>query len=257
MLMPVIVGHWRPALVASATAILAAACTSATGGSGHGSTNPGRPLVSLRSFPSEPLASSGAPTSPGPSAAPSGSGVPSGSLTASASSSPAPTTSPVPAQPLRTVTAHSARGDYVIEIWAEVKTDTCADHAYGEPVVNFLTEHPCTGLDRVLATTTVAGREVGFAESTLGFSGKVPDVYRVATKFQNLVRRDGTGNLDDLLRDGYRLPSGPTFVPSPDAFNVLGQDAGVSVFDAWYLDGTTSHNDRPLVHMTEDVFLQF
>jgi hypothetical protein len=38
---------------------------------------------------------------------------------------------------------------------------------------------------------------------------------------------------------------------------VLGQDAGVSVFDVWYLDGPTRHNDRTLVHMTKDIFLQF
>jgi hypothetical protein len=168
-----------------------------------------------------------------------------------------PTTSPIPDQPLRTVTVHSARGDYVIEIWAEVKTATCADNAYGHRVISFLTAHPCTGLDRVLATTTVAGRPVGFAESSLGFTGQYPDVYRVASRFEDVVRRDGTGNLIDLFRLGYRLPSGPTSVPSPDAFNVLGQDAGVSVFDVWYLDGPTRHNEHPLVHMTRDVFLQF
>ena len=46
-------------------------------------------------------------------------------------------------------------------------------------------------------------------------------------------------------------------MPSSDAFNVLGQDAGVSVFDVWYLDGATRHNDRALVHMTQNIFLQF
>jgi hypothetical protein len=159
--------------------------------------------------------------------------------------------------PLRTVTVHSSHGDYVIEIWAEVKTATCADHAYGARVIDFLTAHACTGLDRVLATTTVEGRSVGFAESSLGFSGTYPEVYRVASKFEDVVRRDGTGNLADLFREGYRLPTGPTSVPSPDAFNVLGQDAGVSVFDVWYLDGPTRRNERPLVRMTRDIFLQF
>lgn len=247
------------ALLGVVTIVLAvAACTSGTNRSDEGSASPGSPLATLPSFSGVPT---GLPseTTPGAVTAPpsSASGVPSGSGSAGSSTSPAPTTSPIPAEPLRTVTVHSARGDYVIEIWAEVKTATCADYAYGNRVIDFLTAHPCTGLDRVLATTTVAGRPVGFAESSLGFSGKYPEVYRVATRFEALVRRDGTGNLTDLFREGYRLPTGPTSVPSPDAFNVLGQDAGVSVFDVWYLDGPTRHNERPLVHMTRDIFLQF
>ena len=73
-----------------------------------------------------------------------------------------------------------------------------------------------------------------------------------------LVHRTATdpGSLDDLLREGYRLPSGPSSVPSPDAFNVLGQDNGVTVWDVWYLDGPTPYNDRALIKASEDLFLQ-
>ncbi len=80
---------------------------------------------------------------------------------------------------------------------------------------------------------------------------------RSPATFRALVTKDGTGNLDDLFRDGYRLPSGPQHVPSPDAFSALSQDAGVTVVDAWYLDRATPENDQPLVRMATDIYLQF
>ena len=58
------------------------------------------------------------------------------------------------------------------------------------------------------------------------------------------------------MREGYRLPAGPSSVPQPDAFDALGQDAGVVVTDAWYLDGPTPENDPRLVKMARDLFLQ-
>lgn len=152
---------------------------------------------------------------------------------------------------------HGSHGTYVIKVWAQVHTATCADHAYGTPVINYLKANPCGGLDRLLATTVVDGHRVGFAQSTLGFRGVDPQVYEVAGNFRALVTKDGTGNLDDLFRDGYRLPSGPQHVPSPDAFSALSQDAGVTVVDAWYLDRATPENDQPLVRLATDIYLQF
>lgn len=254
----------RVLLAAVSAAAFAAGCTSTGGDSSGGSTNPDRPIASLRSFPSQltalptaPVLSGTAPLNGGSTAPPTNSGSPSGSVSGGLSASPTGTTYPIPAQPLRTVTAHSAHGDYVIEIWAEIKTSSCADHADAQAVIDFLSTNPCTGLDRVLATTTVAGRPVGFAESSLAFSGKFPDVYRVATRFQSLIRRHGTSSLIDLFREGYRLPIGPTAVPNRRVSAVLVQDAGVCLFDVWYLDGPTRRHDRALNHMAQDVFLQF
>jgi hypothetical protein len=153
---------------------------------------------------------------------------------------------------------HAAGGTrYVIKVWADVKDSTCADHAYGRPIITFLTQHPCSGLERYLATTTVGGRPVGFAESAAAFPGTARDPYRWAGRFAALERANGTGSLNDLLREGYRLPSGPAAIPSGEAFNVIGQDQEVSVWDAWYLDGPTPSNDPALIKMTEDAFLQF
>ncbi len=141
-------------------------------------------------------------------------------------------------------------------MWAEQTSTDCAAHAYGQ-VAGFLAAHPCFGISQVLATTAIDGRAVGFAQNGVGFKGDLQVSYRAARDFGALITRDGTGNLDDLFREGYRLPAGPDHVPSPDAFKALGQDNGVTVVDAWYLDGPTPDNDPPLVKMAEDIFLQF
>jgi hypothetical protein len=163
---------------------------------------------------------------------------------------------PVPSAPLRTVTAHAPDGTtYVVKIWAETSVTDCAAHAYG-PIVNFLRQHPCYGLRQVLATTTVNGKDVGFAQRSIGFRGGERTSYRAAGRFRELVTQSGTGNLNDLMREGYRLPSGPTSVPFPNAFSALAQDNSVTVVEAWYLQGTTPDNDPPLVRLAQDIFLQ-
>lgn len=230
------------ARLVAATAVLAfvSGCATTTNGSGSGGPSKTRtaPASSSVSTP-EPSSSTSEPT-------------PSATVTTS-------NVIPPPRVPLRIVgisTTVSGKS-YTIKVWVDRKDPTCADHAYGTPIVNFLKAHPCTGLQRLLATTTVNGRGVGFAESRLGFSGEADTSYQTAGDFIKLVSAEGTGNITDLLTEGYRLPSGPSSVPSPDAFNALGQDAGVIVDDMWYLDGSTPANDKALVQFARDVFLQF
>ena len=225
-----------------------AACSSADNGKGSDSVT--TPAVSTPAA-STPTVSTPAVSTP---AAP----VTSSSAPAT-SSSPAVVVKPAPATPLREVTVTSTDGarTYDIKIWFEVMSDDCASHAYGVPVVQYLTAHPCRGLDRILATTTVDGKAVGFAQSTLGFVGNAPDVYSTAGNFASLERKDNTGSIDDLISEGYRLPDGPSKLPSPDAFNVQSQDSGVVIVDAFYLNGKTKNNDPALVQMAQDIYLQF
>ncbi len=222
-----------------------AACSSTTSGSGQATGGPDSTAASSRDFPT---GLSGSPTdsSAGSTAPPS---IPPASDSAA---------HPAPSAPLRTATVHTSDGiTYVIKIWADVSNKTCFDHAYGQPMITFLTEHPCRGLERLLGTTSVNNRPVGFAESVTSFAGTAKDPYVNSGKFRQLEETDGTGSINDLLREGYRLPSGPTSVPSSEAFNVVGQDNGVTVWDVWYLDGPTPTNDKALVKMTMDIFLQF
>ncbi|MGH8960324.1 MAG: hypothetical protein ACRDWT_03825 [Jatrophihabitantaceae bacterium] len=223
----------------AAFAVLAAlltACSTTTTGSG---TAPQQPSSgSGHDFPS------GSGTTPAPAAT-------------SATRTSTPTGSARPPKPLRTDTVHAADGtSFLVSIWAARTDPTCANHAYGKPVIAFLTAHPCVGLRRLLATTTLDTHAVGLAISELGFKGTDPQVYTTAGNFVTLVKRNGTGNLDDLLRDGSRLPAGPSSVPDPDVTTAQAQDAGVEVVDAWYLDRPTSSSDSKLIAMALSLFLQ-
>jgi hypothetical protein len=164
---------------------------------------------------------------------------------------------PVPATPVRTATVSVQGRNYVIDVWAEVKNATCADHAYGQ-VATFLTAHPCGGMTRQLATTFVNGKGVGFAVSAVDIPGSdAQHLYDNAAAFDKLVEADGTGNVDDLMREGWRLPSGPASVPSPDAFKTLSEDTVVNIYDMWYLSGPTPNNDPALLQMAQDIYLQY
>jgi hypothetical protein len=103
----------------------------------------------------------------------------------------------------------------------------------------------------------VNGKDVGFAQRSIGFMGGTPASYKTSGNFLKLVSKDGTGNLNDLMREGYRLPSGPKSVPFPNAFSALGQDNNVTIVEAWYLKGATPDNDPALEKMAQDIFLQY
>jgi hypothetical protein len=229
----------RLAVLLPALALAVAGCAGTIDGTGSTTNRPSSGGNSTPDFPS------GSPTD-------------TEALPTPSSAAPSDSTHPVPASPLRTATVTASGGrTYIVKIWADVKDDTCFDHAYGTQMITFLTEHPCSGLERILATTTVGGRDVGFAESSTGFPGTPKDPYKDAGEFSKLELADGTGSIKDLMMDGYRLPSGPSSVPGSEAFNVLGQDNGVTVWDAWYLTGSTPADDKALIRMTQDLFLQF
>ena len=230
------------ALTAVSVAALCA-CSGDTAGSGRG-----RYRASTAVAPSPTPSASGSK--------PASSAAPSKSKTKTTSAS--PTTHPVPAQPVRTKSVVASDGTtYVIKIWAAQNVTDCAAHAYGAPVIKYLQKHPCFGLGQVLATTTVGGKAVGFAQRSIGFKEAKPGSYTATEGFRRLVEKNGTGNLDDLLREGYRLPSGPTSVPFPNAFSALGQDNNVTIVEAWYLKGKTPDNDPALEKMAQDIFLQY
>ena len=220
-------------------AVLLISCSSTTKGQGSAEVS----ATTASSTPDFPIA-------------PATSEQPVETTTHAANTSASSTIHPAPPAPVRTVTVNTADGmHYLVKIWWDVRNRTCFDHAYGS-IVTFLTTHPCNGLHRLLGTTTVGGRPVAFAESATGFPGTPRNLYGEAGKFAQLEQADGTGSINDLLREGYRLPDGPTSIPAGEAFNVLGQDQGVTVWDAWYLDGATPTNDPPLMKMTEDLFLR-
>jgi hypothetical protein len=227
--------------------LVVTACSQAVDGAGNGRYHAS--AVAGSSAAGSASASRGLPSSAPPSSAPSSAPV----------SSAGGSGHPVPSKPVRERTVQGSDGTvYDVKVWAEVTGEKdCAAHAYGGPVVSFLQAHPCGSMSRLLATTTVNGRAVGFAQRSLGFAGRnAGQAYRTAGKFRKLVSQNGTGNVNDLMREGYRLPSGPKTVPFPNAFSALSQDSGVTIVEAWYLDGPTPSNDPALERMEQAIYLQ-
>lgn len=109
----------------------------------------------------------------------------------------------------------------------------------------------------MLATVEVGGRLAVVSAIATSFHASAgdPTGYRTVDKFRKLELADGTGSIDDLLRDGNAVPGLATRIPSHEAFRLLGQDNGVTVFDAWWARGTTADQDPALLHLEEELFL--
>jgi hypothetical protein len=82
--------------------------------------------------------------------------------------------------------------------------DTCQGHAY-DAVAGFFAESDCTALSRSLWSADAGGQPavVSLARVTM------PDVAN-AQALRSLADTDGSGNVNDLLREGVSYPGGPT-----------------------------------------------
>ncbi len=186
---------------------------------------------------------------------PSGSSTPAGSGTTTAPASSPTVASSTPTYQVVTVQGTSGGGTITARVYAQDRISGCAEHAYGAVMIRFLHAHRCSGAKRVLATTEVGGRTVVLSAISTGFPGTAADPYGVAAQFAKLEQADGTGSINDLLREGHSIPGLATRIPSHEVFRVLGQDIGVTVFDAWYARGRTDDHDRALRDLEEELFL--
>jgi hypothetical protein len=106
-------------------------------------------------------------------------------------------------------------------------------------------------------TTSVAGRPVAVSLQNANLptpSTNPADMYQAAEQFTTLLKAPNTGSINDMLKDGYRFPGGPSAVPANELFYVSSQDDGVFIFDAWYLDGSKS--DAALSDLCDALALQ-
>jgi hypothetical protein len=161
------------------------------------------------------------------------------------------------AGPLRIVTVTTPTGQRLrVSVLAQDTVADCAANAYGSAVISFLTQHPCDGATRLLFTIPLGGRTVALSLITTGFAGIPGQPYIYATQFAQLENESGTGSINDLLRAGTRPPGWPAAIPAAEAFDVTGQDAGLWIFDAWYLSGPTTPQAPELISLERDLFLQ-
>ncbi|QTR01987.1 hypothetical protein J7S33_22460, partial [Saccharothrix algeriensis] len=111
-----------------------------------------------------------------------------------------PRDEPQPAPPTTTTPPRPA-GEFTFtrspQVPEPLKDSQCASHAYGK-TKTFFTETPCQQLTRGLYTTTTPdGRTVYTSVSVVRM--KSPED---ADKLEELTSLDGTGNVNDLVKDG-------------------------------------------------------
>lgn len=131
-------------------------------------------------------------------------------------------------------------GGYAFEPDASDTQSSCADYAYGE-VKEFLVEQPCTELQRALFLTEVDGKPVAVSVSEV----TMPDSDGAAA-LKAMTDTSGTGNVNDLLREGVQpdgYPSAEVLVGGEYASSVI--ENKVRIVEAAFADGskTTANVD--------------
>ena len=86
--------------------------------------------------------------------------------------------------------------DFTAKLDSPQVDDDCSAHAYSK-TQEFFADHPCEQLTRSAFTTTVDGRTVYSSVSVVEFADA-----QDATELQTLTKANGTGNVNDLVREG-------------------------------------------------------
>ncbi len=109
--------------------------------------------------------------------------------------------------------------------------DSCGDHAYGR-VAEFLAATNCTGLSRALWSTEVDGKAVVVSVSRV----QMPDT-AAARELQRLADTTGTGNVNDLLREGKGYAGGPQELSGAEYASAVSGPVVTIVESSWVQPG--------------------
>ena len=121
-----------------------------------------------------------------------------------------------------------------------LKDSDCASHAYGQTKA-FLTATPCLQLTRGLYTTTTPDGMTVYTSVSVVRMRTAED----AAKLKDLTTRDGTGNVNDLVKDGaVRVPSLTTLANG--GFAARHQDRDVIIIES----DSVKHGPDEAAHVT-------
>jgi hypothetical protein len=109
--------------------------------------------------------------------------------------------------------------------------ESCRDHAYGR-VAEFLAATDCTGLSRALWSTQLDGRAVIVSVSRV----QMPDT-GAARRLQALADTSGTGNVNDLLREGQGYPGAPGEMAGAEYASAVSGPVVTIVESSWVQPG--------------------
>jgi hypothetical protein len=136
----------------------------------------------------------------------------------------------------KATTQRSAPAGYAVKV-TDVITD-CAGHARGRAKVSFGAQH-CVKATRSLATGQVSGRPVLFVISRIQMASA-----EAAAAVKQVLDGSGTGNLNDLLREGKTFPGAPDKMPTSGYASVQAGSL-VAVAEAGFVDSGRSTNTDP------------
>jgi cell pole-organizing protein PopZ len=127
---------------------------------------------------------------------------------------------------------------YAVKVTDEI-TD-CTQHAHGRTKHSFGTQN-CMKATRSLATGQVSGRPALFVISHIQMASA-----EAAASVKQVLDSSGTGNLNDLLREGRSFPGAPSKMPDSGYASVQTGQV-VSVAEAGFVDsGRSSSTDASL-----------
>ena len=109
----------------------------------------------------------------------------------------------------------------------------CAKHARGKVKTSFGTL-PCVKATRSLATGQISGRPALFVASRI----QMPSA-EAAASIKQVLDGSGTGNLNDLLREGKTFPGAPKTMPA-SGYTSVQTGTVVTVVEAGFIDGGPS-----------------
>lgn len=123
---------------------------------------------------------------------------------------------------------------YCAVVWMSDVIHDCAKHAYGRKMTAFLGKHHCRPARRTLATVFHAHFAVNVSSVATAFPGTAHNQLGAEFKFTQLAETRSAGGIDDLLRDGHRIPGSAGTPPKDAVYGVYPLDTSVDVLYAWY-----------------------
>ena len=140
------------------------------------------------------------------------------------------------APPKASSPAKTAQADYAVKV-TDVTTD-CAGHSRGRTKASFEAED-CVKATRLLASGEVGGRPVLYVVSRIEMATE-----EAAASVKQVLDGNGTGNLNDLLREGKTYAGAPAEMPI-SGYASLQEGKVVTVAEAGFVDDGRSSSEDP------------
>lgn len=140
-------------------------------------------------------------------------------------------------------------------LWTSDVIHNCSKHAHGAQMIAFLKKHKCGPTGRALATVFVRHDAINVSSIETSISGTARNPFGAQLQFTNLVKSPSGGNINDLMREGHRIPGPNGRMSAHAVLGVFAIGENINIIDAWYRDKPTPKNDYNLRLVEADLKL--